>query len=433
MSGLGYYSSNPDSSNTQIQTVYQYEGHDRDGVICIAVTGLVSLAAVSYLFTVKTPKPSTYQRTHLFGYLLSLFIANALQSIGTVMSLRWVLRHEVISGSFCSLQGATKQFGNVGTAIWSLILSIHLFNLLFLRSASTKLVFWATIVFGWSIIAMVVILGPAALQTNDKGPYFGISGPWCWITNGYPDEQIFLEYFFEFLSAGLSVILYTIIILRVRGNLVRTEEGAWRLQFVPSWASWRLAIGRDLIDTSMLKFASNMVWYPVFYTIILIPVTIARLSSFAGNTVSFETIVFADVVFNMTGLINVTLLISTRRFYPDMREVPLPEFNTQRTRIKRPGADLASETGVTPFTLTRSDSAESYRREREQALRVHAEHSISRTGSRAASLNSRNSVSDAEIDAKLERYALQDGLKRQNSVDTVSTFSSTAELIPKEE
>ncbi|KAF5390129.1 hypothetical protein D9757_003834 [Collybiopsis confluens] len=426
MANLTYYSTNPESSNTQIQTVYEYEGYDRDGVICIAVTGLVSLAAVSYLFIVKTPKPSIYRRTHLFGYLISLFVANTLQSIGTVMSMRWVLRHEVIAGTFCSLQGAIKQLGNVGTAVWSLILSIHLFNLLFMRSASTRVVFWATIVLGWSIIGIVVVLGPAALQTGNKGPYFGISGPWCWITNGYPKEQIFLEYFFEFLSAGLSMILYIVVILRVRGNLVRTEEGKWRLQFVPSWDSWKLAIGRDLIDTSMLKFASNMVWFPIFYTIILIPITITRLSSFAGNIVTFAAIVFADVVFNMTGIVNVTLLISTRRFYPDMKEVPLPEFTTQRTRVKQSGSDPAMETGITPFTLVRSNSAETY--EREQSLRGHSAHRIARTGSGAASMNSQNW--DAEL--KAERGSNTD-LARQHSMNNVSSFSSTPGLLPKEE
>ncbi len=54
---------------------------------------------------VKTPKPSTYRRTHLFGYLISVLLANSLQSVGTVMSLKWILRNEVAEGTFCSAQG----------------------------------------------------------------------------------------------------------------------------------------------------------------------------------------------------------------------------------------------------------------------------------------------------------------------------------------
>jgi len=342
-----------------------------------------------------------------------LLLANVLQSTGTVMSLKWALRDEVVAGTFCGIQGGIKQAGNVGTAIWSFLLSLHLFNLLFLRSTTTKTAFWTTILLGWGTVALVVIIGPTALHTPERGPYFGISGPWCWITDNYPHEQIFLEYFFEFLSAALSMILYIIIILRVRGNLVHTEGGKWNLQFVPSGDSWRLAVGRDLIDTAMMKFAQNMVWFPICYAIILIPVTIARLQSFAGKSVSFEATVFTDVVFNMTGLVNVTLHISLSRFYPDMDAVPLPDFHTQRRAMD----SLAEAGGVTPFTLTRSDTAETYRRDRETTLRG------------AARTPERRPAMDTEV--KSEEGA--PGLTRQDTVKTVSSFSSTAELIPKEE
>jgi hypothetical protein len=112
------------------------------------------------------------------------------------MSLKWVIGNQVTSGSFCTTQGALKQAGNVATALWTLILGFHLFKLLFLRTAPTKLAFWLTSVGGWSIVAIVVIVGPTAIQTAERGPYFGISGPWCWINNSYPEEQVFLQYFF---------------------------------------------------------------------------------------------------------------------------------------------------------------------------------------------------------------------------------------------
>jgi len=106
----------------------------------------------------------------------------------------------------------------------------------------------------------------------------------CWITSGYPKEQVYLEYFFvravpawilcnsahsfvshsfqEFFSAGLSFILYSIVILRVRGNIIQSD-GNWCLRVVPRGQSWQLSFGRDLIDSAMLKVAQNMVWYPV--------------------------------------------------------------------------------------------------------------------------------------------------------------------------
>lgn len=66
----------------------------------------------------------------------------------------------------------------------------------------------------------------------------------------------------EFLSAGLSFILYSFILLRVRGNLV-SNDGKWSLRFVPSGDSWQLSFARDLVDSSMLRVTQIMVWYVI--------------------------------------------------------------------------------------------------------------------------------------------------------------------------
>jgi len=356
-----------------------YESHDRNGVICLVVAGLVSLAAIFYLLVLKPPKPGSYRHTHLFGYLVCLLFANFLLSASTVMSLKWIVGKQVSLGAFCTAQGALKQAGNVATAVWTFILALHLFNLLFLRSSPSKVAFWLTFAAGWSIVLVVVIIGPTVIHTPERGPYFGISGPWCWINNKYPEEQIFLQYFFEFLAAGLSIILYLIIILRVRGNLVYTNE-KWRLQYLRAWDGWRLAIGRDIIDTAMLRFAQSMVWFPISFTILLLPVAIARITSFAGHRVPFAVTIFADSLFNLTGLLNVILLVTTRRFYPDM---DLPEFNTPRNTAHQ--FLLMENGGVSPFTLNRSVSAESYRKQRETVLAL-------RRGSSTASNSTVNST-----------------------------------------
>jgi hypothetical protein len=74
--------------------------------------------------------------THIPALFGSLITSNLLQSIGTLINLRWVLAGGVSSGKLCSAQGASvakrilafspphhyvggiKQAGNVGTAVW---------------------------------------------------------------------------------------------------------------------------------------------------------------------------------------------------------------------------------------------------------------------------------------------------------------------------
>jgi hypothetical protein len=62
------------------------------------------------------------------------------------------------------------------------------------------------------------------------------------------------------MSAGLGFLLYATVLLRVRGNLVMMD-GKWRLRWVPRSEGWMLQLGRDIIDTCMLKVAALMVWY----------------------------------------------------------------------------------------------------------------------------------------------------------------------------
>lgn len=62
------------------------------------------------------------------------------------------------------------------------------------------------------------------------------------------------------MSAGFGFVLYSLVLLRVRGNLTQIE-GKWRLRWIPSSDAWKLAFARDYIDSSMLKVATSMVWY----------------------------------------------------------------------------------------------------------------------------------------------------------------------------
>lgn len=88
--------------------------------------------------------------------------------------------------------------------------------LLFFRVALTKTLSWMLLFTGWYLVAFIVIIGPAAVERPERGPYFGPTGYWlvppfvfgyshshpvlyhtfrCWITSGYPHQQFYFEYF----------------------------------------------------------------------------------------------------------------------------------------------------------------------------------------------------------------------------------------------
>ncbi|KAK7059797.1 Git3 domain-containing protein [Favolaschia claudopus] len=308
------------------------------GVLCLALVALLSLSSVVFYFLRPSLRLHHYHNTHISGYFQSLLVANGIQAFGTVMNFKWAADKGVTSGPFCSAQ-------------------VHLFNLLFLRLKTTKVGFWCTLVIGWIFVALIVGIGPAALQTRSKGPYFGVTGAWCWITSNYPQEQILLEYLLEYLSAGLGFVLHATIFLRMRGNLLQ-EDGKWTLRFVPRGESWQLSMRRDIVDSTMLQVVQQMMWC-IVYTLLIVPISLARLSQFAGARVPFSITIIAAMIFNMTGFANVLLFASTRKLLPASDE--LPEFNVARKEIRK---SVWVAGGVTPFTITRSETAESFNAER---------------------------------------------------------------------
>ncbi|EIW55449.1 uncharacterized protein TRAVEDRAFT_38715 [Trametes versicolor FP-101664 SS1] len=284
------------------------------------------------------------RNTRILPFFVSLLIANILQAIGTLINGKWAVDGIVVDGPLCHAQGGIKQAGNVGMALWSFTLSLHVFMLLFFRVALTKTLSWMLLFTGWYLVAFIVIIGPSAVERPERGPYFGPTGYWCWITSGYPHQQFYFEYFLEFLSAGLSFFLYAAVLLRVRGNLVKTS-GRWCLRFVPHGERWVLAIRRDAVDGYMMHVVARMVWYPVAYTILLLPVTIARFVMFSGRNVPFGATIFADFVFNLQGVANVILLLATRRLLPDTETLPI--FSPR----KRVSVSSPEAFGITPFVL----------------------------------------------------------------------------------
>lgn len=93
------------------------------------------------------------------------------------------------------------------------MLAIHTFCVLFLRMKPKDWALYATLVGVWVFVGFLVILGPAAVQKANHGPYcesvefffwsnmqrsqsslVGISGDWCWISDPYPAARVGLEY-----------------------------------------------------------------------------------------------------------------------------------------------------------------------------------------------------------------------------------------------
>jgi len=205
------------------------------------------------------------------------------------------------------------------------------------------------LVVGWFFVLFVIMIGPLAIQNSEKGPYFGVSGLWCWITSQYPLEHILLEYLLEFLSAGVSLLLYLAIFLCVRGNLTRDTTHRWRLHFVPRSERWQLTMAQDAIDRASLPVACVSLWAASAYALLLMPIAATRFAEFASGgdacTPPLWLWVFAASVFTLNGVVDAAILLAMCRAMPDMRV--LPALSTRRAKVDHEAAVV----GVMPFDL----------------------------------------------------------------------------------
>ncbi|KAJ7347465.1 hypothetical protein DFH08DRAFT_868056 [Mycena albidolilacea] len=306
----------PDGSKLILRTGYtSRENHGVAVLVVIsscsftAVIGLLLAISVSAFNTRSwnTDKhPHLFVRSQVAAYFISLLLSDLIQTLGSILNVKWIGDGAVAVGEVCTVQGVLKQIADVSTAIWTLVIAIHTFSLVCLGYKWSRFTFLAVLILGWSGIAALVIAGPAS-HTSRHGSFYGISGYWCWISAGYPTSRIVLDYLFMFMAAGFSFVLYTLVFLRLRGNIV--FEGR-HISFRRTGLAWRGGQNRAV------TLAKQMLVYPVAYTIIVLPISASRFSSFAGQNVPFEVTIFTAAVYLLSGIVNVTVFTMTRRILP---------------------------------------------------------------------------------------------------------------------
>ncbi|OCH89019.1 hypothetical protein OBBRIDRAFT_794688 [Obba rivulosa] len=314
----------PDGSEFILKTPYTH-GELKGIVILIVVSILSTLAVIGLLValglsawnTRKSANPNLFIRSRVAAYFISLLLCDLCQGVGSLMNSRWYMNGAVTYEPFCTAQGALKQIADVGNAYWNTTIAMNAFWILFLRWKVRTYVMYAVLIGGWSAIGTLIMVGPAAVQSNSKGPFYGISGYWCWISNGYEVSHITLDYMFMFSSAVVTFVLYLLIFLNLRGNI---WVNGWRVSFsFPRDAERAASRG---VDDHAMKVAKQMLLYPLSYTIMILPIGVCRFMEWAGHDVPFTATIFSDAIYLTSGVANVILFAVTRRILPPHSVIP---------------------------------------------------------------------------------------------------------------
>jgi hypothetical protein len=159
------------------------------------------------------------------------------------------------------------------------------------------------IAFIWGYLLIFALVGYGvhhriSSNDNETDSFFTPAPYWCWISGHFNAERIAGEYFWLWLAAFASIALYSLLFLRVRGNITVDPQDWRQVRF--KWHRWRsddaegeeddngngyfAGSGRGArggeAGRTAAKEALSMVWYPVTYTALVLPLSIVRWSTF---------------------------------------------------------------------------------------------------------------------------------------------------------
>lgn len=210
-----------------------------------------------------------------------------------------------------------------GTGIFCLVIAAHTFSLLFFRRQWSDRTSYIVLIVSWAFNFLELALECFVFaKPKTKGPYFGVSGYWCWITPAYPMERYATSYLIMFVSAGFSFILYLLVFFRLRGNI--SVEAGYKISFHerPKVRVGRTTNGTYIVtddhrvESHLTTVAKHMLWYPLVYTVLVLPQAAARYAGFSGAPVPFAVTVATAVLFLLHGFVNTLLFCTTRNVLP---------------------------------------------------------------------------------------------------------------------
>ncbi len=144
---------------------------------------------------------------------------------------------------------------------------------------------------------------------------------WCWIGGGFDVERIVGEYLWLWTALLSSIFFYTLLFFRLRGN-IHVDPQNWKRIRVRLKPSSHFPSDTppflDAPSAAAYREAMTMIWYPICYTILVLPLSIVRWRTFRTPAhLNFQTPFAATAVvitiFGLSGVANVVLITLTRR------------------------------------------------------------------------------------------------------------------------
>ncbi|KAI0254076.1 hypothetical protein BJV78DRAFT_105369 [Lactifluus subvellereus] len=232
-------------------------------------------------------------------FMFSLFVFDIVQALGGILNVRWAHNGIVTTGSYCKAQGIIKQIGELGAALITLIITVHTFI--------TAL--WQVQLMGqrfaFGLVGLICVFTALWVGIgNGIHKNYEVPTPfWCWINPVYEGERLAGEYIWLWTSLFTSVIMYIPLYLWAEGRLSVDKQ---------KWYKFHLNNSDDRIEYTERRAAMGILFYPLAYTLIVLPISVARWFQFSRRKIPSAAMFFGLSTFNLSGAVNVFLFLIIR-------------------------------------------------------------------------------------------------------------------------
>ncbi|KAF2838988.1 hypothetical protein M501DRAFT_905244, partial [Patellaria atrata CBS 101060] len=274
--------------------------HIKRGLIPLGLFGLLSTISTSCLLgwiTYRMISWRKHYRTYV-GYnqyvvlIYNLLLADLQQSASFLISFHWMREGRIVApSSACFAQGWLIQIGDVASGFFVLAIALHTWVSVIQGRKIPYGIFVGSILLCWGFALLLTIIGPAVHKK-----YFTRAGMWCWASQDYEKERLWLHYIWIFLIEFGTIIIYGIVFFYLRKQLSNI-----------------LTADQSKTHRKVTQAARYMVVYPIIYVVLTLPLAAGRMASMSGKNLPDVYFVVAGCMITSCGWLDTLLYTLTRR------------------------------------------------------------------------------------------------------------------------
>jgi len=308
------------------------------GLIAVSFFGLLSFITSVMLFfhlawKLLTWRRNSHARANQFIILIfNLLFADIQQSVAFLLNIQWLQHNAIQVGTTsCWAQAWFVSTGDLSSGLFTFAIAVHsLLDIVFDYRLGHK-AFLSSIGFLWAMNYLLAIIG---VVVNGED-FYTRAGAWCWVNGKFNNERLWLHYFWVIIAEFGTVITYALIFIvlqkRVNASFYHTSNTAVRAR----------------------SAAKLILAYPCVYVVCTLPLVKARLTSIAGEHVSFTELTIAASMITSNGWLDVLLYTITRRSLIFGREMGDEKMRALDTFRIRPDQEFGNTTVIESTAVPR--------------------------------------------------------------------------------